>query len=325
MISSATVAGSRPAPPRRVVRGGQRGPVQFPARGQRQLVQHHHRRRHQVLRQPRRRILPRRRGQHAAPVTVPPSAGRARRSRPAACRRGCPRGRSPPPGPPPGMDASTASASPGSTRNPRIFTWSSARPANTSCPPAVHRARSPVRYIRSPGPPNGHAMNRSAGQPRPAQRTRGPAPPRPRTAPPPPRPAPGSSHRSSTYTRVFGSGTPIGGSASPEATAGRGGDHDGGLGRPVGIDQLAGPAPSAAASRRPVSGSAPASSREIPAHRAGSSTSSSDGTTLGRRHPGPPPPARPAGPGQPAPQPRRPPASPRPPRPPPHPAPRRQN
>ena len=39
-----TVAGPRPAAaPRRVVRGGQRRPVQLPVRGQRQRVQHHHR------------------------------------------------------------------------------------------------------------------------------------------------------------------------------------------------------------------------------------------------------------------------------------------
>ena len=31
--------------------------------------------------------------------------------------------------------------------------------------PAVHRARSPVRYIRSPPAPNGHATNRSAVSP----------------------------------------------------------------------------------------------------------------------------------------------------------------
>ena len=47
--------------------------------------------------------------------------------------------------------ASAASISPGSMRKPRIFTWSSARPRNSSVPSARHRARSPVRYIRVPG------------------------------------------------------------------------------------------------------------------------------------------------------------------------------
>ena len=65
----------------------------------------------------------------------------------------------------PGQAASTASTSPGSIRNPRILTCSSARPQNTSCPSGVHRARSPVRYIRSPPAPNGHAINRSAVSP----------------------------------------------------------------------------------------------------------------------------------------------------------------
>ena len=69
----------------------------------------------------------------------------------------------------PRMAASTASTSPGSTRNPRIFTWSSARPANTSCPPArpPHQVPGPVHPL--PAAPNGHATNRSAGQPRPPQ------------------------------------------------------------------------------------------------------------------------------------------------------------
>ncbi|CAM5725193.1 hypothetical protein SFUMM280S_04920 [Streptomyces fumanus] len=63
---------------------------------------------------------------------------------------------------------STASISPGSTRKPRILICASARPANTNSPSAVHRTRSPVRYIRSPGPPrspNGQATNRSAVSP----------------------------------------------------------------------------------------------------------------------------------------------------------------
>ncbi|KYF86248.1 hypothetical protein BE20_29625 [Sorangium cellulosum] len=50
------------------------------------------------------------------------------------------------------------------------FTWWSTRPANSSCPSARHRARSPVRYIRSPGrPANGSGTKRSAVSPGRAQ------------------------------------------------------------------------------------------------------------------------------------------------------------
>ena len=67
--------------------------------------------------------------------------------------------------PTPSWAARTASTSPSSIRNPRILTWSSPRPRYSSSPAAFHRARSPVRYIRSPAAPNGHAMNRSAVSP----------------------------------------------------------------------------------------------------------------------------------------------------------------
>ncbi len=113
---------------------------------------------------------------------------RGRCRRPAVCPRGRHRGRSPRPAATPGQAARTASISPGSIRNPRIFTWSSARPANTSCPSAAHRARSPVRYIRAPAGPNGHAANRCAVRPG-----------RPGVAPRQPRPGhiqlPGHPHR----------------------------------------------------------------------------------------------------------------------------------
>ncbi|CAM5268035.1 hypothetical protein SMICM304S_03072 [Streptomyces microflavus] len=55
---------------------------------------------------------------------------------------------------------------------PRIFTWSSLRPRNSSVWSSRRRTRSPVRYIRPPGTPwsapKGSATNRSAvrsGQP----------------------------------------------------------------------------------------------------------------------------------------------------------------
>ncbi len=78
----------------------------------------------------------------------------------------------------PGRPASTASTSPSSIRNPRTFTWSSARPRYSSCPSAVHRARSPVRYIRSPGRTERARHEPLRGQPRPAQVP--PRQPRPR-------------------------------------------------------------------------------------------------------------------------------------------------
>src|ERR1700694_122757 len=50
-------------------------------------------------------------------------------------------------------------------RYPRILTCSSARPKYCNCPSAPHRTTSPVRYIRAPGPPNGHATNRDPVNP----------------------------------------------------------------------------------------------------------------------------------------------------------------
>ena len=113
----------------------------------------------------------------------------------------------------PGWPASTASTSPSSIRNPRIFTWSSARPRYSSWPSAVHRARSPVRYIRSPGPPNGHATNRSPvspGRPRYPRASPAPATYSSPATPGGTRPSPASS----TNTRVFQIGRPITGTWS---------------------------------------------------------------------------------------------------------------
>ncbi len=61
-----------------------------------------------------------------------------------------------------GSHASRAAISPSSTRKPRTFTCSSARPMKSSPPSARHRATSPVRYMRVPGGPNGSAMKRCA-------------------------------------------------------------------------------------------------------------------------------------------------------------------
>src|ERR1700739_2708045 len=81
-------------------------------------------------------------------------------------------------------------------RYPRILTCSSARPRYPSCPSAPHHTRSPLRYIRVPGPPNGHATNRDPvnpvrrqyPHPSPAPATYN-SPTTPTATPPPPPPA----------------------------------------------------------------------------------------------------------------------------------------
>ena len=67
--------------------------------------------------------------------------------------RAHPRAPPPPPAQLRACRSSAASISPGSIRNPRSFTCSSARPRNSSTPSARQRARSPVRYIRLPAAP----------------------------------------------------------------------------------------------------------------------------------------------------------------------------
>ena len=77
--------------------------------------------------------------------------------------------------------------------------------ANTNCPSAVHRARSPVRYIRSPDAERTR-HEPLAGQTRPGPHSPGPARHRPHTTHRPPRPAPAPDRSSSTNTRVFAIG-----------------------------------------------------------------------------------------------------------------------
>ena len=144
---------------------GQRRPVQLPVRSQRQRVQLHEHRRDHVL------------GQRSA-ARQPAQLVRRRdaRGRVGGHQLGD-QPRSPSCSPAPttaagrdaGWAASTASISPGSIRKPRTLTCSSARPRNSSCPSGRHRARSPVRYIRRPAPPNGSGHEPLRGQRRPAQ------------------------------------------------------------------------------------------------------------------------------------------------------------
>src|ERR1700757_100141 len=99
-------------------------------------------------------------------------------------------------------------------RYPRILTCSSARPKYTSCPSGPQHTRSPLRYIRAPRPPNGHATNRDAVNP---PRRQYPTPtPRPATYSSPTTPAgTARNHPSSTKKAAPVTGEPIGGAPEP--------------------------------------------------------------------------------------------------------------
>src|SRR5208283_5571795 len=111
--------------------------------------------------------------------------------------------------PTPSSPARAAWTSPNSMRYPRILTCSSARPTYSSCPSARQHTRSPLRYIRAPGPPNGQATNRDPVNP---ARPRYPTPtPRPATYNSPITPAgTGRNHSSRTNSAEVETGAPIG-------------------------------------------------------------------------------------------------------------------
>src|ERR1700739_3107372 len=99
-------------------------------------------------------------------------------------------------------------------RYPRILTCSSARPRNRSSPSAPHHTRSPVRYTRAPGAPNGHATNRDPVNP--ARRTYPTPTPRPATYNSPTTPTgTGRNHPSSTNNAAPATGAPIAGAPDP--------------------------------------------------------------------------------------------------------------
>ena len=99
-------------------------------------------------------------------------------------------------------------------RYPRILTCSSARPRYRSCPSAPQHTRSPLRYIRAPGPPNGHATNRDPVNP--ARRQYPHPSPAPATYNSPTTPAgTGRNHSSSTNNAAPGTGEPIGATPDP--------------------------------------------------------------------------------------------------------------
>ena len=206
-ISSRTVAGLRP-PDRGggVVGGGQRLPVDLPVPGQRQRIQHHHRRRHHIVRQPRS-------GERAHhPRQLRATTARLRRGphrQPAADRQGCPLAPRPRPGPPPGRRPAPPRphpAQPG-TRGPSPDHRPGRRTPDSRR--AVHRARSPVRYIRSPARPERARHKPLPRQPRPPQIPTRQLNPRHIQLPRHPR-----RHRAQPliqhYTRTFGNGRPIG-------------------------------------------------------------------------------------------------------------------
>src|SRR6201984_29674 len=99
-------------------------------------------------------------------------------------------------------------------RYPRILTCSSARPKNRTCPSPPHHPRSPLRYIRAPGAPNGHATNRDPVNPaRPTYPTPTPAPAIYNS---PTTPAgTGRNQPSSTNNAAPATGAPIGGTPAP--------------------------------------------------------------------------------------------------------------
>src|SRR5262245_11221377 len=103
-------------------------------------------------------------------------------------------------------------------RYPRILTCSSARPRYRNCPSAPQDITSPVRYIRSPDAPNGHATNRDALNPdRPTYPYANPAP---ATYNSPTTPGgTGRNHPSSTKKPRCANGTPIGLTALSTSTA----------------------------------------------------------------------------------------------------------
>ena len=100
-------------------------------------------------------------------------------------------------------------------RYPRTLTCSSARPKYSNCPSAPQRTRSPVRYIRCPDTPNGHATNRDAVNP---DRRQYPTPtPRPARYNSPTTPTgTGRNHPSRTKNAAPATGDPIGGAPDPD-------------------------------------------------------------------------------------------------------------
>ena len=108
------------------------------------------------------------RARAASPAAAHPPAGHHVRHQPPVARRR-PRAPPPPPRARPACSRSAASISPSSMRKPRIFTWWSTRPRNSSCPSA--QPPRPVARAVQPraGSPNGSGDEALRRQLRPAQ------------------------------------------------------------------------------------------------------------------------------------------------------------
>ena len=197
---------------------------------------------------------------------------------------GRPRGRSPPPAPPPG-----ARPGPSRPRRARPGTPGSSPahrpgPTNTSCPPAVHRTRSPVRYTA-------HRRRRVErvsdkplrGQPRPPEHN--PAPGlHPATYSSPDTPgATGRSRSSSTNTRVFATGRPTGTTPHPPGHQPGVLHPDGRLGRPVVVDHRRPGAASRHTRTRPRRRASPPTTSEPPGSTAAPARAASSGQVRGHQ------------------------------------------
>ena len=147
------------------LRRRQRRAVELAVRGQRQPIQHYEAGRHHVVGKQLPDMLPQQ------PRIRSLATGRHHIGDQAllACDHGCLRHDV--------MQASAASISPGSMRNPRSFTWWSARPRNSSTPSA-----SPARQVAGAisGSPPGRTDRRRSAPPSvphaPGSRARAPAP-----------------------------------------------------------------------------------------------------------------------------------------------------
>ena len=173
-------------------------------------------------------------------------------------------------------------------RNPRILTWSSARPQNTSWPvggPAgqvpgpVHPL--PARSERAGGEPLG-------GQPGPAQVAAGQPGPGHVQFPGSPRPGPGTATGPARTPGCWPPARRSGRRRPAERLPRRRRDHDGGLGRPVGVDHRRPGRPARLASQprqRLPAGPAPSPAHRPSAH--GASVGQVAGHGLEIVHPAP--------------------------------------
>src|SRR5262249_44794540 len=138
---------------------------------------------------------------------------------------------------------------------------------------------SPVRYIRDPGTPNGHATNRDPVNP---ARPQYPTPtPRPATYNSPTTPTgTGRNHASSTNTATVGGGAPIGGTPNPTDPGAIGAPLAASAVAPVGPYPLITPRPGAHAPPPSAGHASPPSSSAPDSNPCGSSAATADGVCV---------------------------------------------